>query len=233
MISLGTGPGGGGFVTTLAGRGGRNVTAVLAARNRAVMAACTTGGYRHIGMKLGRCPTGIALVAGRAVGRRCDMVGGLASRIASVMACGAGGGRCKRAVIRFGARPTTGGFVATLAGRGGRNVTAVLTARNRAVMAARTTGGYRHIGVKLGRRPGRVALVAGAAIRAGAYVIGILASGVVTVVTTRAVRSRGERTVISFRTLPFGGRAVAGLTSRRGGKVTVVLAARNGAVMTV
>ena len=76
------------------------------------------------------------------------------------------GGRCKRAVIRFGARPTTGGFVATLAGRGGRNVTAVLAARNRAVMAADAAAQHLRM-IEMHVRAERVGVMAGCTIICG------------------------------------------------------------------
>ena len=74
-------------------------------------------------------------MASRAIGRRCHVVGVLAGGIGTVVATGARGSRGKRAVISLGARPTTGGLVATLASRCGREVTVVLAAGDRAVVA--------------------------------------------------------------------------------------------------
>ena len=105
MIGLGAGPAAGGLVATLASRRGGNVTAGLAAGNRAVVATGATCAHRHIGVELGWRPTGVTLVASRAVGAGRDMVGALARRVAAIVATGASGGRGKRAVIGLGAFP--------------------------------------------------------------------------------------------------------------------------------
>ena len=87
-------------------------------------------------MELGRRPTGVALVASRAVGARRDMVGALARRVAAVVTTGADGGTREGAVISLGAGPATDGLVATLASGRRGNVAAVLAAGNGAVVAA-------------------------------------------------------------------------------------------------
>ena len=68
-------------------------------------------------MKLGRRPTGVALVTSGAIGGGRDVVVSLASGIAAIVATGAVGGAGEGAVISFGAGPATGGLVAVLAHR--------------------------------------------------------------------------------------------------------------------
>ena len=46
----------------------------LAAGSAAIVASGAAGGYRHIGMEFGRCPTGVALMAGGAVGCGADVI---------------------------------------------------------------------------------------------------------------------------------------------------------------
>ena len=53
-------------------------------------------------MKLGRRPAGVALVAGRAVGSRCDVVDAQAGGFGAVMTADAVGGTVKSAVIGLG-----------------------------------------------------------------------------------------------------------------------------------
>ena len=92
----------------------------------------TTGAtcdHRHIGVELGWCPTGVALMAGRAVGSRRNVTGGLAGGAAAVVATCADS-RCRKgAVISLGAGPDGGGLVAGLASGGGGNVAAGLASR--------------------------------------------------------------------------------------------------------
>ena len=73
-------------MTTLATRGGRQMAAVLATCNLAVVAARAACADAHIGVELGWCPGRVALVAGRAVGRRRNVAGCLARRAAAVVA---------------------------------------------------------------------------------------------------------------------------------------------------
>ena len=122
VIGLGAGPAAGGLVATLASRRGGNVTAGLAAGNRAVVATGATCAHRHIGVELCRRPTGVALVASRAVGAGRDMVGALARRVAAIVATGASGGAREGAVVRLGTGPARGGFVAAFAGGRGRQM---------------------------------------------------------------------------------------------------------------
>ena len=131
------------------------------------MTAGATRDHRHIGMELGRRPTGVALMACRAVGARRNVIGGLAGGTAAVVTAGADGGRRECAVIGLGAGPDGGGFVAGLASRRGCNVAAGLASRCRTVMTAGATRDHRHIGVELGRRPTGVALMASRAVGAG------------------------------------------------------------------
>ena len=46
----------------------------LAAGGAAVMASGATGGYRHIRMEFGGCPTGVTLMASGAVGCGADVI---------------------------------------------------------------------------------------------------------------------------------------------------------------
>ena len=57
----------------------------FAAGNGSVVASRTTRAHAHIGVQLGRCPTGVALVATRAVRTRRYMVDALAGCVASVV----------------------------------------------------------------------------------------------------------------------------------------------------
>ena len=56
-------------------------------------------------MELGWCPGRVALVAGRAVGRRRDVAGCLARRTRSVMAARTIGGCGESTVVRLGTTP--------------------------------------------------------------------------------------------------------------------------------
>ena len=131
------------------------------------MTTGATRDHRHIGVELGWRPTGVTLVAGRAVGARRNVIGGLAGGTAAIVATGADGGRRECAVIGLGAGPDGGGFVATLASSRRRNMAVGLASRCRTVMTAGATRDHRHIGMELGRRPTGVALMASRAVGAG------------------------------------------------------------------
>ena len=150
-------------------------------------------------------------MASRAIGAGADVVRCLAGGIAAVVTTGANGGAREGAVIGLGAGPATGGLVATLASRCGREVTVVLAAGDRAIVAAGATCGHRHIGVELGRCPGRVTLVAGGAVGCGTDMGGALASGVAAVVTAGANGGARKGAVIRLRTSPNSGRFMAAL----------------------
>ena len=70
-------------------------------------------------MELRWRPAAVALVAGRAVGRRRDVAGCLARRTRSVMAARTIGGCGEGAVVRLGTAPGAVGLVAALAARRG------------------------------------------------------------------------------------------------------------------
>ena len=86
-------------------------------------------------------------------------------------------------MIGLGAGPGGGALVAGFASRRGSKVAGVLARGHGAVVAARTAGCNRDIGVVLGRCPGCVALVASRAIGGRAHVVGGLARGVGSVMT--------------------------------------------------
>ena len=69
VVGLGTGPDGGRFVASLATGCGGNMTAVLAGCDVSVMASQAPRYDHDVGMELGWCPTGVALVATGAVER--------------------------------------------------------------------------------------------------------------------------------------------------------------------
>ena len=92
-------------MTTLATRGGRQMAAVLATCNLAVVAARAACADTHIGVELRWCPTAVALVAGRAVGCCGHVVGALTGGARSVMAAGAIGGCGEGVVVRLGTAP--------------------------------------------------------------------------------------------------------------------------------
>ena len=50
------------------------------------MTTGATRDHRHIGMEFGRRPTGVALMTGRAVGSRRNVIGGLAGGAAAIVA---------------------------------------------------------------------------------------------------------------------------------------------------
>ena len=182
-------------------------------------------------MELGGRPGGVALVASRAIGRRCHVVGVLAGGIGTVVATGAGGGTGEGAVVSLGTLPFGGGGVAGLTTRSGGKMTVVLAAGNRAVVATRAASRNRNIDVELGRRPGGVALVASRAIGAGADVVGILASGVGTVMATGANSGAREGAVIGFGTGPDRGGFMTALAGCRGSQMRGCFARRRGAVV--
>ena len=92
-------------MTTLAARGGRQMAAVLATCNLAVVAARAACADAHIGVELRWCPAAVALVASRAVGAGVDVVGALAGGAAAVVAAGAIGGCGEGVVVRLGTAP--------------------------------------------------------------------------------------------------------------------------------
>ena len=91
----------------------------LAGSYRAIVATGATGSYRYIRMELGRCPTGVALVAGGAVRRGTEVAGTLAAGRLAVVAIGAVGGAGEGIVISLGTTPSGGGLVAGLTSGGG------------------------------------------------------------------------------------------------------------------
>ena len=138
-------------------------------------------------MKLGWRPGRVALVASGAVGTGTDVIGPFASGFAPVVTTGTGCRTAERAVIRFRARPASGGLVATLATGCGRNVGCRLAGRDSAVVAVRAAGGHRHIDMELGRQPTtRRVLVAACAVGTGADVIRVLAGCFAAIVTACA-----------------------------------------------
>ena len=207
------------------------MAAVLARRNLAVVATRTTRAHRHVRMQLGRRPRCVALVAGRAIGRGCHVVGILASGCATVVTAGAIGGRCERAVVGLGAFPLAGRTMATFTAGCGRQVIVVLATRNLAVVATRTARADRNIRMQLGRRPTGVALVASGAVGCGGDMVGTQAGGTAAVMAARAIGGRGEGAVIGLGTLPLAGGLVTTFARRRGGKMAAVLAAGNRAVV--
>ena len=196
------------------------------------MATRTTRAHRHVGVQLGRCPTGVALVTGRAIGCGGYMTRPLARRTAAIVATGAVGSRGKGTVIRLGAFPFAGRLVATFAARRGGQMATVLATCNRPVVTTRTTRAHSHIGMQLGRRPTGVALVTGRAIGCGGYMTRPLARRTAAIVATGAVGSRGKGTVIRLGAFPFAGRLVATFAARRGGQMATVLATCNRPVVT-
>ena len=98
-------------------------------------------------------------------------------------------------------------------------------------MTRSTTSHYRHIAMKLGRRPAGKTLVAGAASGSGANVCRRFTSGLLTVMTARAVGGAGERTVIRFGTTPGRIRLMAALAICRGRDMATVFARCNGSVV--
>ena len=92
-------------MAALAARCGRQMAAVLATCNLAVVAARAACADAHIGVELRWCPTGVALVASRAVGCCGHVVGALTGGARSVMAAGAIGGCGEGVVVRLGTAP--------------------------------------------------------------------------------------------------------------------------------
>ena len=84
-----------------------------------------------------------------------------------------------------------------------RQVVVRLAARDRPVMAAGATRADGHVGVELGWRPGRVALVAGRATGRCRNVGSVLARRLDTIVTTGAIGGRCEGAVIGLGALPL------------------------------
>ena len=70
-------------------------------------------------MEFGRCPTGVALMAGGAIGCGADVITIFAGGGLAVMATGAVGGTGEGAVIGLGPAPGGGRFMATFAGGAG------------------------------------------------------------------------------------------------------------------
>ena len=232
MVSFGAFPFAAGLVATLTSSSGTEVVAALAAGNGTVVASRTTRANSQISMQLGRCPGRITLVAARAVRAGRHMIDALANSVASVVTTGAGRGRRESTVVSLGAFPFAAGLVATLASSSGTEVVAALAAGNGTVVASRTTCAHRHIGMKLGWRPSRVALVASGAIGRRADVIGPFAGGLGPVVTTGAGGRTAERVVIGLRAGPAGGGLVATFATGGGRNVGRRLACRYGAVVT-
>ena len=77
----------------------------LATGGAAIVASGAAGSDRHIGVEFGRCPTGVALMASRAVGRGADVAGIFARGGLAVMAIDASGGAGEGAVVSFGSAP--------------------------------------------------------------------------------------------------------------------------------
>ena len=72
-------------MTALAARCGRQMAAVLATCNLAVVAARAACADAHIGVELRWCPAAVALVAGRAVGAGADMIDPFACRLGTIV----------------------------------------------------------------------------------------------------------------------------------------------------
>jgi len=100
-----------------------------------------------------------------------------------------------------------------------------------AVVATGATDRDGHISVKICGGPAAVTLVASCAIGGGGDVIRILAGGFRTIVTGRAISGSAKAAVVSFGTLPFAGRFMAALATRRCGQMAGALATGDGAVV--
>ena len=148
-------------------------------------------------MELGRRPGGVALVASRAIGRRCHVVSILAGGVGTVMTTGAIGRRVQRAVIGFGAGPDGGRLMATLATCGGCQMRGRLRRRHGAVVASGTPCAHGHIGMQLGRQPtARSTLVAACAVGRAGNMIGVLAGGLCAIVAVRTNGCRGKARMV-------------------------------------